>query len=237
VAAARAVDYRGAGTIEFLFQEGEFYFLEMNTRIQVEHPVTEFITGLDLVQWQLRVAGGEPLSFGQDDVRFEGHAIECRITSESPANGFLPSAGRITLLQAPGGPGVRWDGGIAEGFEVSLYYDPLLGKLIAHGPTREAALDRMKRALSELRIVGVDTSAPFHRAVMDEPDFRSGDFSIRYLEEHEQLASAALPVGTLRLAAVAAALLEEESRARRSARRMLPADAGARSAWRDLGWR
>jgi acetyl-CoA carboxylase, biotin carboxylase subunit len=236
VAAARAVHYRGAGTIEFLFQDGEFFFLEMNTRIQVEHPVTELVTGIDLVQWQLRIAAGEPLPFVQDDIELNGHALECRITSESPDNGFLPSTGRITLLQLPGGPGVRWDGGIAEGFEVSLYYDPLLGKLITYGSDRESALDRMRRALGELRIAGVDTSAVFHRRVLDEPDFRAGNVTIRYLEEHHALLQPTLPEETLHHAAVAAALLEEESRARRTARRILPAS-GRRSAWRDGGWR
>jgi acetyl-CoA carboxylase, biotin carboxylase subunit len=236
VAAARAVGYVNAGTIEFLFQDGEFYFLEMNTRIQVEHPVTEFITGIDLVQWQLRVAGGEALPFSQADVRLSGHAIECRITSEDPANGFLPSTGRIALFQAPGGPGVRWDGGVVEGVDVSLYYDPLLGKLIAYGPDRAAALERMARALAELRVVGVETSAAFHRRVMEEPDFRAGNVTIRYLEEHEDLLAAGADEETLRLAALSAALLEDEARARRGSRRIEPA-AGPHSRWRDTGWR
>ncbi|CAN5686070.1 acetyl-CoA carboxylase biotin carboxylase subunit [soil metagenome] len=236
VAAARAVDYRGAGTIEFLYEDGEFFFLEMNTRIQVEHPVTELITGIDLVQWQLRIAGGEALSIEQDDIALTGHALECRITSESPANGFLPSTGRIALLQAPGGPGVRWDGGVAEGVEVSLYYDPLLGKLIVHAADRPAALDRMSRALAELRIVGVETSAPFHRLVMQEPDFRAGDVTIRYLDEHESLLTDAPAAGSVKLAAVAAALLEDEARARRGARRFVTG-AQAASRWRETGWR
>jgi acetyl-CoA carboxylase biotin carboxylase subunit len=158
VRAARAVDYVGAGTVEFLFQGGEFFFLEMNTRLQVEHPVTELTTGLDLVAWQLRVASGEPLGFGQDDVAVDGHAIECRITSEDPYHGFLPSTGVVTHLQLPSGPGVRWDGGIQVGFEVSLHYDPLLAKLIVHAPNRESAIARMARALDELVVVGVDTT-------------------------------------------------------------------------------
>jgi acetyl-CoA carboxylase, biotin carboxylase subunit len=236
VAAARAVDYRNAGTIEFLFQDGEFFFLEMNTRIQVEHPVTELVMGVDLVQWQLRIAAGERLPFTQESLQPNGHAIECRITSESPANGFLPSTGRITQLQAPAGPGVRWDGAVAEGFEVSLYYDPLLGKLIVHAPSREAALDRMDRALAELRIIGVDTSTAFHRRVMREPDFRSGDISIRYLDEHPALLEAGVADDVVRRAAVVAALLEEETRARRGARRMDETPRTA-SRWRDVGWR
>ncbi|HSJ23983.1 MAG TPA: acetyl-CoA carboxylase biotin carboxylase subunit [Longimicrobiales bacterium] len=237
VNAARAVDYRNAGTIEFLYQAGEFYFLEMNTRIQVEHPVTELITGVDLVQWQLRIAGGGAFPLAQSAIGIGGHAIECRITSEDPGNGFLPSTGRITQLHLPSGPGVRWDGGIAEGVDVSLYYDPLLGKLIVHAPTREAALDRMSRALAELRIIGVETSVPFHRRVMMEPDFRSGDITIRYLDEHAALLDAEPAAETLRAAAVAAALLEDEARNRRTARRTLGGARPAASRWRDMGWR
>jgi acetyl-CoA carboxylase, biotin carboxylase subunit len=236
VAAARAVGYRNAGTIEFLFQDDDFYFLEMNTRIQVEHPVTELVTGIDLVQWQLRIAGGEALPFTQDSLVVRGHAIECRITSEDPQNGFLPSTGRVVLFQPPGGPGVRWDGGVAEGVEVSLYYDPLLGKLIVHAPDRAMALDRMARALAELRIVGVETSASFHRRVMLEPDFRAGDATIRYLEEHDALVAAGPDDDVLRLAALSAALLEEEARARSGAQRIEPG-AGTYSRWRGTGWR
>jgi acetyl-CoA carboxylase, biotin carboxylase subunit len=235
VAAARAVGYRNAGTIEFLFQDGEFYFLEMNTRIQVEHPVTELVTGIDLVQWQLRIAGGEALPFAQRAIMPTGHAIECRITSEDPANGFLPSTGRITLLEMPGGPGVRWDGGIMEGVEIGLHYDPLLGKLIVHAPDRAAALERMARALAELRVVGVETSAPFHRRVMAEPAFRRGDVTIRYLDEHSELLSPALPDDVTRIAALAAALLEDAKRARRGAQRLDTST--ARSSWRESGWR
>jgi acetyl-CoA carboxylase, biotin carboxylase subunit len=237
VNAARAVDYRNAGTIEFLFQDGEFYFLEMNTRIQVEHPVTELVMGIDLVQWQLRIAAGEALPFAQSDMTPWGHAVECRITSEDPANGFLPSTGRVTQVQVPSGPGVRWDGGIAEGMDVSLYYDPLLGKLIVHAPTRDAALDRMSRALAELRIVGVETSAAFHRRVMHEPDFRGGDITIRYLDQHESLLGTALPEDLLRHAAVAAALLEDQTRSRRAARGTVPRVQESASRWRDTGWR
>src|SRR5690606_35523682 len=134
------VRYRGAGTCEFLWQDDAFFFLEMNTRIQVEHPVTELVTGLDLVQWQIRIAAGEALPLEQEQVRTHGHAIECRVTAEDPGRGFLPSTGRVTRLELPQGPGVRWDGGIAEGFEVGLHYDPLLGKLIVHAPDRDAAV-------------------------------------------------------------------------------------------------
>lgn len=234
VRAAMAVDYRGAGTVEFLWEDGEFFFLEMNTRLQVEHPVTELVTGIDLVEWQFRVASGEALDFGQDDVTIDGHAIECRITSEDPRGGFLPSTGTIHHLELPSGPGVRWDGGIVEGGVVSLHYDPLLGKLIVHGPDRATVIRRMKRALSELVIAGVDTCAPFHGRVMDEPDFRSGDFSIRYLEEHPELTSGDESEEMMTAAAVAAALLEHEHRRQRRPR-LLDGGGEPLSAWRRGG--
>ena len=238
VRAAEAVSYRGAGTCEFLWQDGEFFFLEMNTRIQVEHPVTEMVTGIDLVQWQLRVAAGEPLPFGQDDIAPDGHAIECRITAEDPARGFLPATGRVRRLELPQGPGVRWDGGIAEGFEVGLHYDPLLAKLIVHAPNRAAAIARMARALDELMIDGVDTSAGWHRRVMDEPDFQAGRLTIRYVDDHPEVARAAPDDALVRAAAVAAALLEEEDRRRHRTPRIgasgSPAGRGgaAMSPWR-----
>jgi acetyl-CoA carboxylase biotin carboxylase subunit len=238
VRAAKAVDYRGAGTIEFLYQDGDFFFLEMNTRLQVEHPVTELVTGIDLVEWQLRVASGERLPFGQADVRLEGHSIECRITSEDPFGGFLPSTGAVTHLEVPTGPGVRWDGGIAAGGEVTLHYDPLLAKLIVHAADRAAAIDRMARALDELVVAGVDTSAPFHRAVMAEPDFRAGALSIRYVEEHPELTAAGPADGARLAAAIAAALVEEERRSH-SAPRIAARGTGGPSAWRTAGrpWR
>ena len=231
VRAARAVVYVGAGTVEFLYQDGAFYFLEMNTRLQVEHPVTELVTGIDLVEWQLRVAAGERLSFEQDDIRLFGHAIECRLTSEDAARGFLPSTGTVTHLQVPTGPGVRCDGGIHTGFGVSLHYDPLLAKLIVHASTRPMAIARMARALDELVITGIDTSAPFHRRVMDEPDFARGDLSIRYVEEHPGLLDGRRSDGELAAAAVAAALLEEEDRLRHRSPRIGGPAAGM-SAWR-----
>ena len=234
VQAARAVDYRGAGTVEFLYQDGAFYFLEMNTRLQVEHPVTELVTGHDLVVWQLRVARGEALDFGQEDVSLNGHALECRITSEDPLRGFLPSTGRVRLLVVPAGPGVRWDGGVMEGSEVSLHYDPLLGKLIVHAPTRALAIERMARALEELVIDGVETSAPFHRRLMDESDFRAGAVDTGYVEAHPELLDGA-SAAELRVAALAAALLEEEHRQRRGTARIGGSPSGM-SAWRRLGW-
>jgi acetyl-CoA carboxylase biotin carboxylase subunit len=237
VAAAQAVGYQNAGTVEFLVQDGDFFFLEMNTRIQVEHPVTELVTGVDLVQWQIRIAAGESLPLAQEDVRLTGHAIECRITSEDPLNGFLPSTGRIERLTVPSGPGVRWDGGIAEGFEVSLFYDPLLGKLIVHAPDRERAIARMERALAELRIIGVETSTPFHQRVMREPDFRAGALDVRYLDRHGELMNTAPDEESAIAAAVAAALLEDEQRKRRSVHRLESAQARSASAWRGSGWR
>ncbi len=234
VQAAQAVDYLGAGTIEFLFDAGEFFFLEMNTRLQVEHPVSELVTGIDLVEWQIRVAAGERLPFTQDDVQISGHAIECRITSEDPYNGFLPSTGLIRHIRVPGGPGVRWDEGVGEGFTVGLHYDPMLAKLIVHGPDRATAISRMSRALAELVVHGVPTSVPFHRRVMEEADFRSGDLTIRYLEDHPDLLTAP-DDSQLLPAAVAATLLEQERRERHAIPRVATSGSGL-SPWRNAGW-
>jgi acetyl-CoA carboxylase biotin carboxylase subunit len=234
--AARAVAYVGAGTVEFLYEDGDFYFLEMNTRLQVEHPVTELVTGLDLVHWQLRIASGEALDFGQEDVAWQGHAIECRITSEDPFRSFLPSTGCVEHLEVPAGPGVRWDGGIEEGYEVGLHYDPLLAKLIVHGRDRATAIRRMRRALEELVISGVETSTELHRRVMCEPDFLGGRLTIGYLDEHPGLTEPDMELDASRVAAVAAALLADRDRARLDAKR-IGADGGAGfSAWRALPW-
>ena len=211
VRAARAVDYTGAGTVEFLYEDGEFFFLEMNTRLQVEHPVTEFVTGVDLVDWQFRVAAGEPLPMQQAEIPLRGHAIECRVTSESPFDGFLPATGVVRHLDLPGGPDVRWDGGIAAGNEIGLHYDPLLGKLIARGRDRASAIRRMKRALGELRIVGVDTGIPLLRRILEEPDFLAGRLSTAYLPEHPGLFDTDAGRAA-RTAAVAAAVLLEHAR-------------------------
>src|SRR3989441_8655401 len=184
-AAARSLGYLGAGTIEFLLAPtGEFYFLEMNTRIQVEHPVTELVYGVDLVREQLRIAGGEPMRVrgGTGGLEPRGHAIECRITAEDPANDFLPASGKVQYLRVPSGPGIRWDGGVEAGNDVTLYYDPLLAKLLAWAETREMAIRRMRRALRELVIVGLPTSQSFHLRVMDDPDFQRGEIDITYLE-------------------------------------------------------
>jgi acetyl-CoA carboxylase biotin carboxylase subunit len=231
VRAAAAVDYRGAGTVEFLYRDGEFFFLEMNTRLQVEHPVTELVTGLDLVELQFRVASGERLGFDQASVHLDGHAIECRITSEDPYAGFLPSTGTISHLEVPAGPGVRWDGAIQRGHEVGLHYDPLLAKLIVSAPDRSRAIARMARALDELLVTGVETSAPYLRSVMDESDFRRGDLSISYVDEHPDLLTGQLSERDLAAAALAGALLEEEHRERHCSPRVQRGEGGM-SAWR-----
>ncbi len=184
VAAARAVDYVNAGTIEFLVdRDKNFYFLEMNTRVQVEHPVTELVTGIDIVQEQLRVARGRRLRLRQEDVQINGWAIECRINAEDPYNNYLPSTGTITSAQLPTGPGVRVDTGVYEGNEISPYYDSMISKLICYGETRGEAVLRMRRALEEYRIMGVKTNIPFHQHMMESHRFLSGQFDTRFVEE------------------------------------------------------
>lgn len=170
---ARAVNYVGAGTVEFLFSDvtRDFYFLEMNTRLQVEHPVTELVTGLDLVREQINVAAGAPLSFKEEDVHWNGHAIECRVYAEDPDNNFLPSPGQITFLRVPNGPGIRDDSGVTEGDEVSIYYDPMISKLAAWGRTRQEAIDRMRRALDEYAVGGIKTTLPFFREILRDEEF------------------------------------------------------------------
>ncbi|MHA6345508.1 acetyl-CoA carboxylase biotin carboxylase subunit [Roseivivax sp. CAU 1761] len=179
--AVAEIGYSGAGTIEFLYEKGEFYFIEMNTRLQVEHPVTEAIFGVDLVREQIRVAAGHPLSFGQDDLKINGHAIEARINAEKLPS-FAPSPGRISQYHAPGGLGVRMDSALYDGYRIPPYYDSLIGKLIVHGRDRDEALARMKRALSELIVDGVDTTIPLFRQLLEEPDVISGSYNIHWLE-------------------------------------------------------
>ena len=212
---AAAARYVNAGTCEFLLdREGQFYFLEMNTRIQVEHPVTELVTGVDLVQWQLRIAAGERLPFRQDTIVPSGWAIECRITSEDVAGGFLPSTGRVSYLSAPSGPGVRWDSGIETGSEVGLFYDAMLAKLIVWAPTRDAAIARMRRALLDLTIDGIETSRDFHLRVIDDAEFQRGDIDIQWLERRlPTLIAVEAPASLVRDAAIIAALLADRDRA------------------------
>jgi acetyl-CoA carboxylase, biotin carboxylase subunit len=232
-AAASAVGYVGAGTVEFLLTpDGEFHFLEMNTRIQVEHPVTELVYGVDLVREQLRIAAGQPMRVAGGLLQPRGHAIECRITAEDPFNDFLPVTGTVQYLRSPGGPGVRWDGGVEAGNEVTLFYDPLLAKLIVWGETREAAIQRMRRALRELVIVGIPTAQPFHLRVLAEASFNRGDLDIGYLDRvGPGLLAEPLSEPLVRPIAIVAALLAEGRRSAGAAV-SVAADAGRlRSAW------
>src|SRR5829696_1578060 len=196
---ARAAAYLGAGTVEFLVSDvtRDFYFLEMNTRLQVEHPVTELVTGLDLVREQIRVAAGLPLSFTQDEVRLTGHAVECRVYAEDPEQDFMPSPGRITSLRVPAGPGVRDDGGVYEGAEVSIYYDPMISKLATWGRTRGEAIERMRRALDEYAVGGIKTTLPFFREVMRDAEFVAGRLDTGFIPRfNERRAAAAKKLGT-----------------------------------------
>ena len=179
--AVQAIGYRGAGTVEFLYENGEFYFIEMNTRLQVEHPVTEAITGIDLVREQILIADGQPLDLAQEDIILEGWAIECRINAEDPVN-FTPSPGKVTDFHAPGGLGVRFDSGLYAGYAIPPYYDSMIGKLIVHGRDRDEALMRLRRALQETVIGGIKTTIPLHLELLQEPDFLAGDYHIRWLE-------------------------------------------------------
>ena len=192
IQAAQAVDYANAGTIEFLVdKDKKFYFLEMNTRLQVEHPVTEAVTGMDIVVEQIRVADGRHLTRRQEDIHSRGAAIECRVNAEDPYNDFLPSNGRITMVQLPTGPGVRIDTGVYVGFEISTFYDPLISKLIVWGETRPQAIIRMRRALEEYRFVGIRTNIPFHQAMMSTYPFITGKYDTRFVEEQFSMLDAA----------------------------------------------
>ncbi len=224
--AAQAVGYRGAGTVEFLVSKGEFFFLEMNTRLQVEHPITEMVTGRDLVRDQLRVAYGEKLGYTQDDVKMTGWSIEVRINAEDPTNNFLPSTGTIGNLRFPGGPWVRLDSALYPGLEVGLNYDPMLAKLIVWGPDRDTAIRRMRRALEELNVGGISTGAPAALRVLNEKPFIDGDYDTHFLESLD-LKQDSRNLGAV---AAAAACVHRWHLARR---RALQPDAGSRAGWID----
>jgi propionyl-CoA carboxylase alpha chain len=211
VAVARSVDYTGAGTVEFLLDSSmEFYFMEMNTRLQVEHPVTEMITGLDLVKLQIRMAEGEKLPFTQDDLKINGHAIEVRVYAEDPANNFLPDIGRLTTYRPPQGPGVRVDDGFEEGMDIPIHYDPMIAKLITHGATREEAINRMERAIDDYAISGVETTLGFCSFTMGHEAFRSGTYDTHFVRDHyrPELLDGQDPEEMAAAAAVAAGLFE-----------------------------
>jgi acetyl-CoA carboxylase biotin carboxylase subunit len=231
VRAMKAAAYTNAGTVEFLLEGGKrFYFLEVNARLQVEHPVTELVTGMDLVKEQLRVAAGEKLSRAQADVVHEGAAIECRICAEDPENSFFPSIGLIERLREPSGPGVRVESGIHVGYEVPIYYDPLVAKLLVWAPTRDEAIERMKRALSEYDIEGIKTTIPFHKAVMESDAFRKGEFDTGYVEHVFFPKYAGRRMELPEVAAIAAALVAHED-----AGRSRPVSTGGEA--RKGGWR
>ncbi|VAW30631.1 Biotin carboxylase of acetyl-CoA carboxylase [hydrothermal vent metagenome] len=195
VAAAKAVDYVSAGTIEFLLdRDKNFYFLEMNTRIQVEHPITELVTGVDILQEQLRIARGRRLRFKQEDIKMKGWAIECRINAEDPYNNYLPSTGTITVSRLPTGPGVRIDTGVFPGYEITPYYDSMISKLICYGETRGETILRMRRALEEYRIMGVKTNIPFHQHMMDSHRFLTGQFDTHFVEERFKMSDREAPL-------------------------------------------
>ena len=184
IKAGKAINYDSAGTVEFLYENGNFYFLEMNTRIQVEHTVTEQVTGIDIVKAMIKIAAGEEIGIDQEDVKIRGHAIECRINAEDPLNDFVPCPGKIKLYRSPGGPGVRIDSGVCGWAEIPPYYDPMIAKLITYGNSREEAIARMRRALKEYVIVGVTTNIPFHRAVLEDEKFIRGEISTHYVEQN-----------------------------------------------------
>jgi acetyl-CoA carboxylase, biotin carboxylase subunit len=236
VKAAKAVDYLNAGTIEFLVDKDKnFFFLEMNTRLQVEHPVTELVTGVDIVAEQMRIARGRQLTYLQEDIQIRGHAIECRINAEDPYNEFLPSTGRITQSMVPTGPGVRVDTGVYPGFEITPYYDPMIAKLVVWGETRGQAILRMRRALEEYRIVGVRTNIPFHQTMMDSHRFMGGQYDTRFVEERFSMpqAESNSETGHPEIAAVFATLVAHQE-ALRSAEFVMANERDA-SNWKWMG--
>jgi acetyl-CoA carboxylase biotin carboxylase subunit len=234
VKSAKAVDYVNAGTIEFLVDKDKnFYFLEMNTRLQVEHPITEMITGVDIVAEQIRIARGRQLSYTQEQIKFNGHAIECRINAEDPFNNFIPSTGRIAHSLLPTGPGVRVDTGVYPGFEITPYYDPMIAKLIVWGETRAQAILRMRRALEEYRIVGVKTNIPFHQTLMDSHRFMGGQFDTRFVEERFSMDTSNEEDPNAEIAAILATLAAHDQ-TERSARIFRPNERDT-SNWKWVG--
>jgi acetyl-CoA carboxylase biotin carboxylase subunit len=232
VRVAERAGYVNAGTVEFLVDwNGQFHFLEVNTRLQVEHPVTEMVTGLDLVALQLRIAAGEPLRFTQDEIARQGAAIECRITAEDPFVGFVPASGRVALVREPAGPGIRVDSALFSGMTVPSEYDSLLAKVIAHGRDREEAMARMRRALEEMRVAGIPTSLPFHRAALYEQDFIAGRYDTDFVTRWDPRRAPDLTDGAVAAGALAAVLA---MRSRGERRAMRPSDpAWARAARED----
>ena len=240
VGLAQEVGYRNAGTVEFLVdQEQNFYFLEMNTRLQVEHPVTEMLTGIDLVKAQIRIASGEPLWFSQEDVQYSGWAFECRIYAEDPEHNFVPCPGKIVSLHEPSGPGVRNDNGMYEGLEVTIFYDPLISKLITFAPTREEAMDRMLRALHEFKIGGIKTNIPYFMKIFSDPDFRAGKFDTSFLDRGFDQIDLDLPgeesIGQLEKLAVIASAINYYHQEHKSA--IACPESGNLSNWRLAGRR
>jgi acetyl-CoA carboxylase biotin carboxylase subunit len=218
VQAARAVDYLNAGTIEFLVDKDKnYYFLEMNTRLQVEHPVTEAVTGIDIVKEQIRIAAGQPLSLSQDEITWKGWAMECRINAEDPFRGFMPSTGIITQSLLPAGPGIRVDTGVYSGYEISPYYDALISKLIVHEQTRHDTIARMKRALAEYRVIGIRTNIPFHQALLENPDFLAGEFDTQFVQDGSLPLSGKLQDDSLAEMAALTAVLATHKLSQRSA--------------------
>jgi acetyl-CoA carboxylase biotin carboxylase subunit len=180
--ALKTLGYRNAGTLEFLYQDGQFAFIEMNTRLQVEHPITEMVCGVDLVREQIRIASGEKLGYTQKDIKFSGHAIECRVNAEDPDTGFTPTPGRVQAFHAPGGLGVRVDSALYAGYVVPPFYDSMIAKLIVHAPTRPEAIARLRRALEEFAVIGIKTTLPLHQRIVEDPEFQAGDYTIHWLE-------------------------------------------------------
>lgn len=238
VRAAKAVGYHSAGTVEFLLApDGSFYFLEMNTRLQVEHPITELVTGIDLVREQVRIAAGEPLGYDQSALVQRGHAIQCRVYAEDPASGFLPSPGKIEVLRTPSGPGVRDDGGAYEGCEIPSHYDPLVSKLCVWAATRELAIARMRRALSEYVVGGIRTNIPFHLALMNDADFEAGHYDTGFIEAHPALLTSGQAGEREQAFAIAAAVhqaLRDDTAGKLATREATQSNGGAAamSAWR-----